>query len=150
MSPLEIFFASLFLVGGALLIVAGVVSFRKSRASTAWPTVEGSIVASGVETSDEHYYPRVHYLYSFGGESFRGSSIRFVERGYNFKRSAKAAASRYKVGQPVVVSVNPAAPGEAVLQPGPQLLASAFVVTVGVVFFGVAVLSFLDLIRITN
>lgn len=134
------------MVIGTLVIVMGVVSFRKSRASAAWPTVEGNIVASSVE-ADESYFPRVHYLYSFEGDSFRGTRIRIIEQGYNLKRSAKAAASRYKVGQQVVVWVNPADPKEAVLQAGPQPLLSVFMIVIGAFFVGMAVLSFLNLLR---
>ncbi len=64
--------------------------------------------------------PVVTYEYDFGGQRYTGSRLAIFERGFQFRSSAEAAASRFSIGQRVNVFVNPAAPAEAVLRPGPQ------------------------------
>ena len=87
-----------------------------AKASVAWPTTTGTITK--VERFKRLFrsLPRVAYTYTVDGKEYSSEKISFAA-GYRPKE-VDAVIGRYSVGQTTPVSYSPAAPGEAVLEPG--------------------------------
>ena len=99
---------------------------RKYRASLAWPSVSGRIVAAAVtaqtspgdqDSADTtNFYPAVEYEYQVGQATLRGRTIALEERGYSNRKQAEAALAAFPAGGAVEVFYNPHNPSDAVLQ----------------------------------
>lgn len=119
--------------GAIIFIALGVVialssySTQKTRAqSSAWPTVDGSIIRSEIEQyssatgedSDEETTVREHakvaYQYKVDGKEYKSSRISFSSSSGN----AGQVVSQYPKGKIVRVYYNPDKPKQAVLVPG--------------------------------
>ena len=111
---------------GAGLLLLGFFQFRKVRASQAWPSVTGRIVAAKVDVTESRgdentadstsYTPTVRYEYQVGGQMLQGDRIAFVGRAYADLRSAEKALAAYPLGGAVTVYFDPAKPAKAVLE----------------------------------
>ena len=106
----------------ALFIGIGWYSRQKVRASQAWPSAPGRVLASGVEVSSGNeggnvYRAQITYSYQVGGREFRnnrrvfGDSVSSGNRG-----AAERTAARFAAGSSVPVFYNPANPQDAVLE----------------------------------
>jgi hypothetical protein len=123
-----------------LLAVAAFMAFKAQRQlrndkldaklqaeSANWPTAPGQItdvridVTRGVistgnsVTPTQSYQPKVAYLYTVGGQPYRGSRINFKVLNFAFENRAKKAVENYKVGTAVPVFFDPADPQVSVL-----------------------------------
>lgn len=130
------------LIVGAGIAIFGLVflglmrrGIRQASESARWPCVSGTVLATSVR-HDEHYFPVVTYRYEFGGKKYVGSRLSVFERGYTFASSAEAETSRFSPGQSVPVYVNPAAPNQAVLQPGSNSGLAGVMATCGALIAG--------------
>lgn len=87
-----------------------------------WPTkvgkITGSSHAQGCGRRNRQYYPTVSYRYEVEGATILGERFSFGNRPCEPGHVASELARRYAVGDIVTVYVNPASPGEAVLEPG--------------------------------
>jgi hypothetical protein len=94
-----------------------------AKASTSWPTVNGTVTASERAKVMFRKQPRVTYSYSVNGNPFIGNRISFAG-GYPAKET-DAILSRFPVGREVPVSYAPDKPAEATLETGsnPQVTA---------------------------
>jgi hypothetical protein len=106
----------------ALFIGIGWFSRQKVKASQAWPSAPGRVLASGVEVSSGSeggnvYRAQVTYSYQAGGRDFQnnrrvfGDSVSSNDRG-----AAERTAARFVAGSSVPVFYNPANPQDAVLE----------------------------------
>lgn len=120
-----------------LAAVFSVAAFARERrlasASRRWPTVSGTITASGVieeqieDTSNNdrsiirmihRYQVDLRYAYQVGKRDFVGTTANWGWTAvYGLRELAEKAASQYRQGQPVTVYYDPEQPGNAVLEP---------------------------------
>ncbi len=116
---------------GVLLIYTAYNHFTTAAASTDWPTVPGTIdSAKVVEEKVKHstrgsrepapfvYYAEIKYRYSVDGQDYNGDRLTVEDFATNDRERAEQIAMQYQAGQEVTVYYNPAAPNEAVLNPG--------------------------------
>ena len=121
----------LLILGTVFSIAGGVASFGfgkplldKAKASTEWPTTDGEIIESDVQTNRSNdgettYKAIVIYEYSLDGADLKSDRVWFGD-GYatNDWSAMQAVVREYPVGKKVTVYYAPDAPDEAVLQPG--------------------------------
>lgn len=91
-------------------------NIQLAKASTGWPTVNGTIKSSETAKVMFRRQPRVTYSYSVNGAPFTGNRISFAA-GYRPKET-DAILSRYPVGREVIVAHAPDDPVQATLETG--------------------------------
>jgi hypothetical protein len=91
-------------------------NIQMARASTAWPTTTGRVVAAETAKVLFRRQPRVTYSYSVNGAPYTSQRISFAG-GYRPKET-DAILGRYPVGSEVPVSYAPDNPREAALETG--------------------------------
>ena len=112
----------------ALLIVnqgIGIWRFRrKASKGLKWPSTEGKIIASSVETTsvdqetrDERSSVSVSYSYAVDGKSYKGSRIGWGKKAVMLTPAAQTLSMRYPVGATVPVFYDPRKPGSSLLEP---------------------------------
>ena len=111
-----------------LIIVALIVKLIEVRKASRWPSVEGKVIANGVESiqnrpRDPHYdfgdteilnEPRVEYEYHVDGKRFRSKRITIGEK--TTGEELEQILARYPLGTKVTVYYDPAKPNNAVLE----------------------------------
>lgn len=115
----------------------GVPGVLRQIRSTAFPTTPGTITHSEVTKTGEpksqaRYRWKIEYRYNVDGHAFTGDQVKFGTMTFGSGRGqSEHYVAEYPVGKEVTVFFNPAAPGEALLQPGflPDHLLLALVVT---------------------
>jgi hypothetical protein len=100
---------------------------RKELMTHKWPQAHGIIVTSStrrqyVGKGQEEVLPIIEYEFDYGGKSVKSSHWRFGNYSLGNRESAEAIASRYAVGTPVTVFVNPREPTTSVLESGATCL----------------------------
>lgn len=127
------------------LLTVGVVSMRRAEASREWPTAEGTVLESGIDTirgdDGTSYRTRVCYRYFTGGIAYVGDRLAFGSGGIDLP-SANETLSKYAVGAPVTVFYDPANHAESVLEPGAHMSSIVFIVVAIVMFMSSAVSMF--------
>ncbi len=132
-----------------LLIVAIVTKLWEVRQASRWPSAEGKVIASRVESrtrlpGDPAYdfddtevtnEPLVEYEYHVGGRKYRGKRITIGEKTSSYELESLLA--RYPVGTAVTVYYDPANPQTAVLER--DFPASVWAIGVGCVVASIAV-----------
>ncbi|MDJ0709672.1 MAG: DUF3592 domain-containing protein [Woeseiaceae bacterium] len=114
--------ASLAIIG--LFAIAGALAWQWSEnrltqladASLDWPSVEGLIVESRLDTRAGRPV-RVTYEYVVGNRSYRNDVVRFDQNELN-PTQQEALVSAYRAGRTIDVYFNPDKPGESVLVRG--------------------------------
>ena len=91
-------------------------NIQMAKASTGWPTVNGTVTASECAKVMFRKQPRVTYSYSVNGAPLTSQRISFA--GGHPPRETDAILGRYPIGQQVVVSYAPDNPAEATLETG--------------------------------
>jgi len=89
---------------------------QSAKASTAWPTVSGTITAAEPVKVMFRRQPRITYSYSVNGAPYSSQRISFAA-GYP-SRETDAILSRYPIGKEVTVAHAPDKPAEATLETG--------------------------------
>lgn len=139
-------FAGVFLYLGWEIVRQDIGFLQGGSASENWPTVDGQIISSSVESSyssggsgvgSSRYDPIVEYEYSVEGESFTGDRISFAQQSYSHNTSAEAITKRYSVGRTVPVSYDPEDAANSVLEPGVES-GNWLGIGVGIIFAAVA------------
>ena len=131
-------FALVFTVVGIIMIVRSRRDKNKLQQSLSWPSVDGTVLESRVITSAstddggvDTYRPYVKYEYEVGGAKYTHDKMRL---GMVFSTSklktSQEAVTRYPVGRPVKVYINPANPADSVLE---QKGSSTVTLVVGIV-----------------
>lgn len=102
---------------------------KLSSNSASWPTAPGRITVvrineqrttiydSNTNTNNEsiRYQPKVEYLFTAGGQQYRGSRINFNVLDFTFENRAKKVIEKYTVGATLPVAYDPADPNACVL-----------------------------------
>lgn len=108
-----------FALVGLAIAAYGLAVLERARRSASWPSTPGVVTESGVTRGDDSHSPSVAYTYTAGGAPRRGTglvvgpTVASSTEDYAVRRLA-----RYPVGAAVAVYYDPAAPGDAVLEPG--------------------------------
>jgi len=89
---------------------------ESAKASTAWPTVRGTVTAAEQKKVMFRKQPKVTYTYVVNGTSYTSQRISFAAG--SPPRETDAILSRYPVGQEVTVAHAPDNPAEATLETG--------------------------------
>lgn len=107
-----------------LWIVAGLEREDEAEASAQWPSVEGVIVESRLESRRRqdstlsYDVPIIVYEYTVDGVQYEGDRITFLS--VSSTQEAPEMAEQYPVGTRVNVYYDPSDPNEAILLPGRQ------------------------------
>lgn len=112
----------LFLGFGAVLVVIGVTSYRRTKNTETWPSTQGMVSATNIRRYNDEgtirFAPEIDYEYTVAGRRYRSSVIRsevFVS--FSDESEAKQFVNVYAVGTEVPVFYDPENPSKAVLQP---------------------------------
>jgi hypothetical protein len=112
--------ALIFVIGGPISGYFLGRIFLEAKASSAWPSVLGTITKAQVgETEVRRYFADVAYSYRVDGREFMGSRIRASDGEYKIRDGAVQAIGDLKVGQQAPVYYSPANPRQSMLQAGP-------------------------------
>jgi hypothetical protein len=121
-------------LGLAFLAVGGYHAWL-GMASESWPTAEGKILSSRVQSRRDRdsngrattqYTAKVDYEYQVGDRRYRSQRIQYGLFTSNVRGQARSVVDRYPQGQAVQVRYDPDSPETAVLDPGPHPLALLF------------------------
>jgi uncharacterized protein DUF3592 len=126
----NVLFGLIFAAVGIGVCGFGYVTLTKAKASADWPSIQGAVTSSDVETRREttgtgseartkiKYAPIVHYSYEVDGREHAASRISYGGFTSSSSRSARRVVNRYPVGAEVAIYYDPGDPGTAVLEPG--------------------------------
>jgi hypothetical protein len=116
-------FGLLALVGAGVFYLIRRRSAAKQAASVSWPTCDGTITESYVQTfrdkdRDQNYMARIKFAYRVDGRDYASERVAWGGRPYGrVPIEAQALVDRYPVGSRVAVHYDPRKPREAVLEP---------------------------------
>lgn len=133
--------AVFFLIGGGIMLFVGKPTLDAAKASKSWPSVDGVVIESRVETkrsNDRHdgpsYKAVVVYDYEVNNEAHSSDRIWFGSEVSTSKRGQmRDIVKQYPEGAQTTVYYDPDTPSEAVLQPG-AFFTSYFMIIFGSVF----------------
>jgi hypothetical protein len=118
---------------GTCVVVGGLVGMVRSSRSTEWPTAEGTVIASGIDTvrgdDGTTYRIAARYTYQVNEVAHVGSRVSYNPGGSDWATAARAVA-KYAPGMPVVVHYDRNKPSRSVLEPG-MAMAGIIAVVVG-------------------
>lgn len=138
------------LFGGGLAFSGGRMIYR-TRASTAWPTTEGSVVSSTVETlrskRSVSFHPEVRYRYEVNGQSYTSDTISFGGNDSGALAAAQSYTHHYPSGAKVTVHYEPEDPSVVCLECGSAGMANYVVTLGGLVLAAVAAFGLADMAR---
>lgn len=145
----NVVFAIIFICIGVGVTILGSRVLKKSKASTGWPTVEGTVTSAETRIARHPAGDRarsstkavVVYSYSVEGIKYSSDRISFVQDGAGSGHEAHQIVRRYPFGKKVKVYFNPDDPRVSVLEPG-MSLSSFMPLGAGVVFIIVGVVTF--------
>ncbi len=114
----------LFTALGLLVMGYGLKKLYEAWGSVDWPSVPGTIVSSGIETSAGNrggtlYSANIQYTYQVAGWVLTANQVNIGgPLAASFRSPAEAVVERYRSGAPCRVSYDPEDPTEACLEPG--------------------------------
>jgi cell division protein YceG involved in septum cleavage len=119
---------TVFIATGIGVSLSGVMTIMNGRTSSSWPSVKGTIIASGVsserkrETTTQRAYissdAALIYQYQVNGRAYSSGKIRIGDFAFRSGSRAKEIVSKYPEGKKVIVYYNPKNPEITVLEPG--------------------------------
>jgi len=131
-------------VVGASVAFFGIRGLLRAKASTDWPTTQGTVVASSVErhrttgskgrSSSTTYHAKILYKFSIEGTTFNGDRVAYGDYGSSSSSNARQIVNRYPKGKSVTVYYMPGNPEECLLESGLKAQ-SWFLPGFGLVFF---------------
>jgi hypothetical protein len=142
---MPIWVSLIFGVIGLGLLVLAIVQMSKAKKASAWPTVPGTVLSSGLEEHRSHdsdggtsvnYEPRVQYQYAIMGSPFTGYRLSFGNASYSYNIAARKIAA-YPQGAQVTVYYNPDDPSDSVLEP--KAAGGVVLIVIGVIFVVLAI-----------
>jgi hypothetical protein len=141
----ETLVALVFCGAGLWFLIQGLARLLLPLRERAWTSVEGKITESGVNEDSEGdgttYSAHVQYQFHYRGINYINDRIAPLQFWSSMRWTAESYARKYPRGREVTVYVNPRNPGEAVLEPGRQVIAASCCALLGVVFCTIAWLS---------
>jgi len=115
-----------FMIAGAIAAYLGFRNIFLAKASASWPSSQGSIIASSVESylsgnagsRNTAYHVNIQYRFAVGGATYTGHRVAYGATDYNDPKDAYEMANSYRRGQKVSVYYHPENPKESLLKPG--------------------------------
>jgi len=145
------FFAALLLIGGIWLTIYGIEHPLWSLRAAGWPTVEGQIITSSVETfrsrRNTTYAPKVSYSYKVGATVFSSDVIEFSLENSGDAVAVREVVNRFPANSKVMVHYQPNDPQTACLIAGAISWRDFIPIVIGLVLAGVGVLTALEVVR---
>ncbi len=116
-------FGLLFMAVGIGVTIWAAVTLRRASASTDWPTTEGKVISSEVEShkggeGGTTYGAEVLYEYSVSRTTHSGNKVSFGDYSSSNPGHAREIVNKYPADETVTVHYNPERPEVAVLEPG--------------------------------
>jgi hypothetical protein len=146
-----IIFAIAFFGAGLALDVYSGDHLWLATSSTGWPTADGTIGASEIETTrarrSASYAAHVTYTYSVDGKPLGGSQITFGNEGLGDRSVAMAIVERFPRGSEVKVHYQPGNPANAVLIVGLETWRDLIPLAIGLGITGVGGYALLQTLR---
>ncbi|GMU08414.1 MULTISPECIES: DUF3592 domain-containing protein [Corallococcus] len=137
-------------IGVALAFAGGRMVYR-SKASKDWPTAQGTVLTSRVETLRSKravsFRPEVSYRYEVNGVPYTSDTVAFDGHGAGGLADAQAVSRHYAAGSPVTLHYEPEDPSVACLQCGDTGVVNYLVTLGGAVFALVAAWGLVELAR---
>lgn len=135
--------AILFISVGLFFLYHGCRSTFQDVASSYWPTAEGRVLSSTVQSERGKsggtvYSAAINYAYTVNGGSFTSGRVRFGSINTGNRIYPDKLVEKYPAGSSVTVYYSPSDPATAVLEPGVQT-AGLLVSGIGLLFGGVGV-----------
>ena len=136
-------FPLIFIVVGASVAFFGFRGLIRAKASTDWPSTQGRIVESSVEShrsssgsngSSTTYHAEIMYEFAVNGVTFNGDRVAYGDYGSSNPSHARSVVNRYPKNKTVTVYYMPDKPEECLLEPGVKGQ-SFFLPGFGLVFF---------------
>lgn len=122
---------SMGLIGGTTVLIIGIFTARRARASRQWPMVKGVIVSSRIlkelssssgnsqtrsVANDYQYKPEVAFEYTVLGAKYLSNKVSVADYSTNSTSHAEQVTARYPEGKTVDVFYDPDNPEYAVLE----------------------------------
>jgi hypothetical protein len=133
---------------GAFAMFVGIENGVKARDSLQWPTVEGKVVSSSIQSertsrgagggSSTTYRARVVYEYAVDRTTYNGERIAYGEYATGNPADAERIIEKYPKDKKILVYYMPDNHGESVLEPG-QAGLPWFFLGLGVVFLFIGI-----------
>jgi hypothetical protein len=139
----NVFVALLFLGFGLVGMWRGWLVVQRARDSSDWPRTTGAIIGSAVHSRNngEHTFHRtvISYRYDVAGATYQAKRVFYGDDiALQFAGPGQRRLVLYPQGREVTVAYDPAAPQEAVLEPGPNTAAYLSLYTpIALALFGV-------------
>lgn len=116
-----------FFLAGLMVCTWGWLKHQEGKRTLAWTAVDGTVLSTQTEQTmagnsinpERRAIGVVRYRYRWNGKDYEGNRVGLMNRSYLTPWLAARSIRAYSAGLPVKVFVNPSAPGEAVLVPGP-------------------------------
>jgi hypothetical protein len=138
-------FTAALLIAGIWLTIYGVEHPLWSLRAASWPTVEGQIIASSVETfrsrRSTSYAPKVSYSYKVGATLYSSDVIEFSLENSGDAVSVREVVNRFPASSKVTVHYSPNDPQTACLIAGAISWRDFIPILIGLVLLGVGVLT---------
>ena len=141
----QFFFTLVCLIAGPIFAWNGMSDVFTALSAKNWPTVQGAVLTSNVETSRgskgrRSYAPSITYRYEVDGKRYEGNRIDYGDRGSSSQGKAIAISMKYPQGRDVTVHYRKSAPEESVLEVGTSL-SNWIVLVMGLIFTVVGIFS---------
>ncbi|OVE76478.1 hypothetical protein BVX98_05730 [bacterium F11] len=120
----------IFAIIGIGALIWGTTSYKKAQEAKGWPTTEGKIISSEVDShwsrtgtgtnrrSKMMYDAKVVFEYSVEGRVYTSNKVSFGEYSSSSRRSAQKVVEKYPPNKDVIVFFDPVNPEMAILEPG--------------------------------
>ncbi|MCE9666552.1 DUF3592 domain-containing protein [Myxococcus stipitatus] len=143
--------AGLMLLFGAMLAFGGGRMLYRAHASQRWPTTEGTVVSSTVETMhsrrNTRFHPEVRYTYAVSGHPYTADTISFGGNDTGALSEAQRLTHKYATGTKLPVHFEPDDPAVACVECGNAGVASYAVTLGGLAIAGIAGAGMMDMLR---
>ncbi|MCY0996746.1 DUF3592 domain-containing protein [Myxococcus sp. MISCRS1] len=140
----------LMLLFGVMLAYGGGRLLYRAHASEQWPTTEGTVVSSSVQTMHDRrntrFHPEVRYEYTVGGSHYTSDTVSFGGNDTGALPDAQRLTRRYASGTKMAVHYAPDDPAIACVECGGAGVSSYVVMFGGLAVAGVAGTSMVDMI----
>ncbi len=115
-------FPWLFILIGAACLFFGAKTILDANASTKWPSTEGVVINSSVDSrsgkKSKTYHADVLYEFSVNGASHKGNRVAYGDYGSSDSSHAQGIVNKYPKGARVSVYYKPDSPSDALLETG--------------------------------
>ncbi|QSQ16838.1 DUF3592 domain-containing protein [Myxococcus landrumensis] len=148
---MKVLLAGLMLLFGGMLAYGGGRMLYRAHESQQWPTTEGTVVSSSVETQhgrrSTRFHPEVRYTYSVAGHPYTANTISFGGNDSGALTDAQRLTQRYASGTKLPVHYAPTDPAVTCVECGGAGASSYVVLLGGLAVAGISGAGMVDMLR---